>query len=66
VRADNGDSVAGAPLATDGEGDDGGAIACEVVLAAGPECRCPGVAFADKLEAGLFKALGRGLDGVEG
>lgn len=41
------------PLGTDGEGDDGGAIAGEEVAAAGLDGGGPGVAFADLAEAGV-------------
>lgn len=37
VGADDGDGVAGAPLAADGKGEDGRAVAGEVVLAAGAQ-----------------------------
>jgi hypothetical protein len=60
VGADNGDGVARTPLAADGEGDDGGAVAGEVVLAARANGRGPGVALSDELEARLFESLGGG------
>lgn len=66
VGADDGDGVAGAPLAADGKGEDGRAVAGEVVLAAGAEAGGPRVAFADEAEAGLFEAGSGGLDGVVG
>lgn len=66
MGSDNGNWVTGAPLLADGEGDDGGAVAGEIVLAAGAEGGGPGVSFADEGEAGLFEALGGGLNGVVG
>ena len=66
VGADNGDGVTGAPLAADGEGDNGGSVACEVVLAARLQLGRPRVALADEGEARLFEALGSGLGGVIG
>lgn len=66
VGADDGDGVAGPPFAANGKGQDGRAVAGEVVLAAGAEGRCPRVALADEGEAGLFEE-GRGrFDGVVG
>ena len=60
MGADHADGVARLPLATDGEGDDGGAIACQVVLATRLDDRGPVVALADELEAGLLKEGDRG------
>lgn len=51
MGADHGDWVAGFPVLTDGEGDNGGGIAGEVVLAAGLKGGIPRVSF-------LGRALG--------
>jgi hypothetical protein len=62
--ADNGDGVARAPLSANGEGDDGGAVAGQVVFAAGADDGSPGVPFFDQFEAGLFESLRGGADGM--
>ena len=45
VGADHADGVAGLPFLADGKGDDGRAVACEVVLSAGVEGWCPGISL---------------------
>jgi hypothetical protein len=45
VGADHGDGVAGLPFGAEGEGDDGGCVASEVVFAAGGEGGGPRVSF---------------------
>jgi hypothetical protein len=66
VGADNGDRVARTPLAADCEGDDGGAVAGQVVTATRLEGGSPRVALADGLEAGLFEALDGGVNSMVG
>lgn len=66
MGADDGNSIARTPLSADGERDDGGAVAGQVVFAAGAEGRGPGVTLADDLEAGLLESLDGGVDGMVG
>lgn len=66
MRTDDGDGVSGPPLAADSEGEDGRAVACEIVLAAGAESRSPRVALADEGEAGLFETGRSRLGSVVG
>lgn len=66
MGTDNGDGVTGAPLAADGEGNNGGGVAGEVVLASRAEGLGPRVSLADESEAGLFEAFGGRSDGVVG
>lgn len=66
VGANHGDGVARLPLLADGEGDDGRAIAGEVVFPSRAQRRVPRVALLDLCEAGLFEAGGGGRAGVVG
>jgi hypothetical protein len=66
MGTDHGDGIAGAPLASDSEGDDGGSIAGQVVFATRAAGGGPRIALADELEAGFLESLGGGLDGMIG
>lgn len=66
MSADHADGVAGLPLAADGEGDNRGAVARQIVLAARLDDRSPVIALANELEAGLLKQGGRSGYGMVG
>lgn len=67
VRADHGDGVAGGPSRPDGEGDEGGGVAGEVVFTSGRDGGGgPGGAFGDGVEACFLEEGGGGLDCVVG
>ena len=66
MGAYHGDGVSRFPGGADGEGDEGGAVAGEVVFVRGEERGLPVVAFFDLGEAGCFEALFGRVDGVEG
>lgn len=57
VGTNHGNRVARLPFVADGEGDDGGAIAGEVVFASWMNSGGPRVALLDVLEARLFQAF---------
>lgn len=62
--ANHGDGVASLPFLADRKGDDGGAVTCEVVFAAGVEGGRPVFALFDFCEADFVEALDGGVDGV--
>lgn len=64
VGSDHGKGVPRAPLGAYGESDDAGAVAGEVVLAAGTQGVGPVVTLLDQLKAGLFEQGGRAGDGM--
>ena len=66
VGAYHGDGVSRFPGGADGEGDEGGAVAGEVVFVRRLEGGLPVVAFFDMREARGFEALFGRVDGVEG
>jgi hypothetical protein len=65
VCADHGDRVARLPFVTDSKGDNGRLVTGEVVLSAGDERMCPGVAFLDLGIASCLKLLRSRVDSME-
>jgi hypothetical protein len=65
VCADHGDGVTRLPFVTDSKGDNGGLVTGEVVLSAGDERMCPGVAFLDLGIAGCLKLLRSRVNSME-
>jgi hypothetical protein len=63
VARDYGSAVADGVVGADGEGDEGGAVADNVVLSAGFEV--PRVALGELLVAVFLEVFGYGVDGVE-
>lgn len=66
MSANGREAVAGLVLASDGKGDDGGAVAGKVVFAVALEGVVPVVLLLDLLEAGLAQTQHGLLGGVEG
>lgn len=66
VGADHADWVSGLPLGTDGEGNDGRAVAGHIVLAAGLDGGEPAIPLLEILEAGIVEGSGRRGDGMVG
>lgn len=55
--ANNSDGVSGTPLATNGEGRNRGAVACQIIFAAWANGRCPRISLLDELESRFFESL---------
>ena len=66
MGSDHADGVAGLPLGAHGEGNDGGAVAGYVVLAARLDGREPTVTLLDALEAGGLEGAGSRGNGMVG